>query len=459
MISAVAFAVGFRPDLAAWFIPLGTALALSAVAAREHARGEVAAEAAVAASAGAINDWDKTALAGADHTVLAAPGAPVLRARGTCCAAVRACCGAPAGTPVWRRGADALHAVVWVAASAALLMCVGGSMTFAVGWRWFAPRGAFYAVAAGGDTVSMHAWCVCPPPSVNATIFDYGGAGHSSSDVYGFADARAAAGRRVCTADPPGTGWTRLGAADVTALEMGSFWSLPLLAAMGEPGPFVLVGSSDGGPARIYQAALADPAAVAALVPMQYGVSEFVGVVAYRGWSPAAAQDYARAALTGRLSLCDAIRTLGTTWGLVELIAGASPPPGYTPAQRWAEKNFLNLLHEGQWDLQCRILAAQVRDPASVLLPDVWASSRSLAPAIRVLAIDNPAADPCAGSQSADDCALQRFVVQLNSQFMRNMTTMAPGSRYVAYAGASTGWLGDGASDLAFHTQTIVNWL
>ena len=170
-ISAVAFAVGFRPDLAAWFIPLGTALALSAVAAREHARGEVAAEAAVAASAGAINDWDKTALAGADHTVLAAPGAPVLRARGTCCAAVRACCGAPAGTPVWRRGADALHAVVWVAASAALLLCVGGSMTVAVGWRWFAPRGAFYAVAAGGDTVSMHAWCVGPPPSVNATIF------------------------------------------------------------------------------------------------------------------------------------------------------------------------------------------------------------------------------------------------------------------------------------------------
>ena len=30
-ISAVAFAVGFRPDLAAWFIPLGTALALAAV--------------------------------------------------------------------------------------------------------------------------------------------------------------------------------------------------------------------------------------------------------------------------------------------------------------------------------------------------------------------------------------------------------------------------------------------
>ena len=453
LISAVGFSVGYRPDLAAWYVPLGVALWLSASAAQAHARAEIAAEAAAeAAGCSAINSGkDYAVLGGAD----APPRAP------SRCSALRACACAPAGTPAWRRGVSALHSCLWVAACATLLLCTGGAMTLAAGWRRYPPRGAHYAVAAAGAEVRLHAWCVGPPPSPAArTIFlDIGGAGHSSSDVYGLADALAAAGRRVCAADPPGTGWSRLGAADSSRLDTASTWSLQLLAAMGEPPPFVLVGTMDGGAARIYGAALASPAAVAALVPMQYGVGEFASLAAFRGWAPGAAQAAARSTLAGRLALCDAIRTLGTTWGVVGLVVGASPPPGYTPAASWGEKNFLNLEHEGQWDVQCRMLAAQVRDIGAVFAPDVWQANRSLAPAVRVLAIDNPPADPCAYAQSADDCALARFQTALNSALMRNMTAMTAGSKYTAYTGPALGWLGAGDSNLTFVAATITAWL
>ena len=361
---------------------------------------------------------------------------------------------------MWRRVLAALHAVVWALACTALILCIGGALTLAVSWRRFPAHGGFYEVEVAGATVRMQAWCQGPPPSAAPTIFlDFGGGGHSSSDVYGLADALVAAGRRVCSADPPGTGWTALGSADTTVLDVGTFWSLPLLAAMGEPGPFVLIGSMDGGASRIYLAALATPAAVAALVPMQYGLGEFINIQAFRGWGDAQAQAYAASTLAGRLALCDAIRFLGTTWGVVGLVVGGAPPPGYTPADTWAEKNFLNLMHEGQWDLQCRMLADQVRNPEKNFAPDPWTANRSLASHIRVLALDNPPADPCAYSPSPDDCALQHFSTARNSHFMRNMTTMTPGSAYLRCDACPGSWLGAGDSNLPWITASVIGWL
>ena len=454
VVIAVGFAVGYRLDLFAWSLALGAALAIITAEALAHSRAEASAAAAAAVGVG-INDGSVGKLS-AYVELRGGEGAAPAR-----CAALRACACAPPGSPAWRRCLFATHAVAWALASAALVLCAVGAATVGAGWRRFPPRGALYRVPAGGAMVSMHAWCTGPPPSALPTIFlDIGGGGHSSSDAYGFADALAEAGRRICAADPPGCGWSPLGGADASQListPVDGSWSLQLLATMGEPGPFVLVGTMDGGAPRVYEAALAAPAAVAAVIPMQYGVSEFANLAAYRGWSAAVARQQASAVLAARLVFCDAIRFLGTTWGLVGLFAG-SEPPGYTPAGRWPEKNVLNLEHEGQWDLQCRMLAAQVRDPDSIFAPDIW-ENRTLAGTVRVLAIDNPPADPCAFSTSTDDCALQRFTTAQNSQFMRNMTTMTSGSKYLAYNGSKTGWLGDGASDLAWLTAQIISFL
>jgi hypothetical protein len=428
--SAVLFAVGYRLDAFAWCAALAAAFALVAASAAAAGDGEdKGREVVYAPLNGVLDDVEESAL-------------DALPRGARCVRASRACCCAPPGTPRVGAALFVARGAVWSALVLTSALLVGGAATVAVGWRRFPPRGALYSVPAGGGTVRMHAWCVGERGARPTVFLDVGGGGHSSSDVYGLADALAARGRRVCTADPPGTGWTRLGSAAADAVDDAP-WALPILAQLGEAPPFTLVGTMDGGAARIYAAALAAPDAVAALVPMQYGPPEMATYAAFKGLDAAAAAAYARTTLAGRLGLCDLYRSLAVGWGLI----GAFIPPapaGYKGD--FAAKNFLNLEHEGQWDAQCRMLAAQVRDPASTLGPDIWTANRSLPPRVRVLALANTPADPCAGGLAGDGCAFAKYAVAAAADFMRAMATMTPGSNFTDCGGACDGWLGDGTN-------------
>lgn len=242
-------------------------------------------------------------------------------------------------------------------------------------------------------------------------------------------------------------------------------YTAALIGAMGERGPFVMVGTMDGGAARIYSFALAHPAAVHALVPLEYGEGEFVTARAYHGWDEAAAADYAAATVRSRLGMCDLIRFLPVQWGIMPLFAPSSPT--FVPAGDQGECHFLNLFQEGQWDMQCRYLAAQAADPvAQLLAPDVWAANRSLAPHIPVLSISNVPADPCGGGGGGPPpgsaaCDEARFGAARGVAFARNMTTMTRGSVYMNCAGGDAvcgDWLG-GGSTVPFVTQAVLAWL
>ena len=99
---------------------------------------------------------------------------------------------------------------------------------------------------------------------VEGAVYTYwsevGGGGHSMSDLWGLRDEIVRRGFRYCSYDPPGTGYSSpavsgtgvnnvsgrgSNAGDVSA-DRGGYITDLVMDAMGEKGPFVLMGSMDG---------------------------------------------------------------------------------------------------------------------------------------------------------------------------------------------------------------------
>lgn len=89
-----------------------------------------------------------------------------------------------------------------------------------------------------------------------------------------------------------------------------------LLAAQNEPGPFILLGDMDNGPDRIYEYALAHPATVAALIPMQFCIPEMLTYQMFHNWTYSQTRSYAQATLLQRRTFGDLIRGFGAVWGV-----------------------------------------------------------------------------------------------------------------------------------------------
>jgi pimeloyl-ACP methyl ester carboxylesterase len=384
------------------------------------------------------------------------------------------CC-LPKGTSKKIQIFSCIHSSIWCLASIVLVLLLGGAGTIAAGWRLYPPRGQIYSISLSdysnspaGNSQRIHAWCTGPSTTNLPTLFlDFGGGGHSMSDVYGLQEAFNALGRRVCLYDPPGTGWSALGpgfnaeAGDINPSH--SRLIATLLNQMGEKGPFIWIGSMDGGAERIYQLALERPDLVRALVPMQYGNPEFLAASVYFNQTQTQTETLAKLSLTPRLLFCDIIRFLGIQWGLVSLFVPFDA--NFVPKERQAEKLFLNLFHEGQWDMQCRILAAQVMNPSLALQPSLWYLNRSLASHIPVLAIDNPGTDPCEGIGSplpgSDDCNVLRLAQTMNTAFMKSMTTMTMNSTFIqCIVGqpACIDWMGSGTT-IPFVVTNVMTFL
>jgi len=206
---------------------------------------------------------------------------------------------------------------------------------------------------------------------------------------------------------------------------------------------------------RIYWSALQSPSSVSALVPMQYAPPEMALYAAFKGLDEAGATPYALSQIRSRRSLCDVIRSIGVAWGFVGAVIPSSPSHSYLGD--FAAKNFLNLLHEGQWDMQCRYLSMQIAAPTTLFTPSLWASNRTLQSTVPVFALANSPVDPCAGGLTGDDCAFQQFAERAARDFMQNMTTMTPRSFFEDCSGACDGWLGDGyVTNVAWVTARIL---
>jgi len=471
----ILYLVGFRLDGALWCTPLGAAVALYFAGVTQYERGgrrkkggETAATAPAAGGGAGEGAEEGCYSPVAGESAAAPPSSPSVP-----CARCPPCCVPPPGSSTARKALFVAHGAVWGCATLTLLLLLAGAFTIAYGWHAYPRRGTLYTVHLdGGRVQTLHALCTGPRNASLPTFWlETGGGGHSMSDTWGLQFALNARGRRACSYDPPGTGWSRL--------EVGADWedkggdaalTAGLMASMDEPGPFIMLGTQDGGAVRIYSLALVRPDLVAALVPMQLGEGEFYDRALFNNWSPEQAATHAAAVLRSRLSAGDVIRFVGVHWGIVPMAVGSSPR--FVPPERQAESHFLNLFHEGQWDMQCRYLAAQVRDPAgTVLQTPLWTSDRSLSPLIPVLALDNTPQDggvaACAQAQYAPDgpdCRLLRFSIARQKAFMTAMTVMSAGSAYRNCEGAlgasacAADWLGTGGT-LPFVTAAIFDQL
>jgi len=359
-----------------------------------------------------------------------------------------------AGLPRWARALRTANACLLGAAFVCLALLLGGCWTQAAGYRAYPPRGAFYAVPAdGGCTVEVLAYCTGPRnASLPTFFFDVGGGGHSSSDLYGLQFALNDLGRRVCTYDYPGCGWSGYAVSAAQPPLVGA-----IAAALGEPGPFILVGTMDGGPERIYRYALAHPEDVAALVPIDYGPPEFPTYQQARNLSDAAARAYAEQQLRGRLAFGEFIAAVGVQWGLIGLFA--PPRPTYVPAELAGEQAFLNAHNEKQWATQVYHLAAQVADLSLAFAPSPYTSDRSLDPAIPVFNLFNrrnhtAACEAWGYPPSSADCAALGVELALAYEFAVATTTITPGSELVVCDDCSGFLSGDG--NLAWAVDNIM---
>lgn len=416
------YAVGTRADGSLWSTALLLTASLNLHLARLAAQDEPHAESGASSTSsheqGLLHSWNGGSSVADSHAVsVNKPDSPPASVTG------------PSVAPCWLRTLTVVNAGLRVLGLLLTGLLLGGCWTQAIGWRHYTPRGSFYSIQTPtGETQSVHAWCTGP---VNASLptfwIEVGGGGHSMSDLWGLQFGLNARGRRVCTYDVPGCAWSGY------AVPNQQWITKPLMDAMGETGPFILLATMDDGPERAYRFALDHPEMVRALVPMQYGPPEFLTIQQFHGWSDSKAADFARSQLSARMRLGDVIRGIAVQWGIMPAFL---PPSDYVPEDLAAESRFLNTLNEKQWTTQVDVLASQVEDPTSVLEPDLWTSNRTLDAAIPVVMFFNDVnvTRQCLDSKYAldsEDCALLRYTAEAARNFSIATTTMTPGSRLI----------------------------
>jgi hypothetical protein len=145
-----------------------------------------------------------------------------------------------------------------------------------------------------------------------------------------------------------------------------------LIKEIGEPGPFIMIGTMDDAPTNIYRYAINNPHDVVALIVISYSgvgtewkayqavnskiLSHFVPIH-HRclccwliDWDRSTTIDYAVTQTSLRISLSEIIQSVVVTWGLMEFMI--PPSKYYEPAARIQEQHFLNLVNEKRKSLR-----------------------------------------------------------------------------------------------------------
>jgi pimeloyl-ACP methyl ester carboxylesterase len=212
------------------------------------------------------------------------------------------------------------------------------------------------------------------------------------ADLWGLGEALNKQGYRVCSYDMPGIGFSSFAVKGQREFGEGGNGNLmsTVMDAIGEKGPFLLIGSMDGAGDRVYDFALRHPEKVSAVVIANDAavLNEWALWAAAsrpdgKPVSPKATVDYARSTLKGRLGAGWAM-AFGACWGLIPLFA--PPNPAYVPQRRAREKVFLDVWTEKSWtaNVFSGIVQSLEMSDDELLAPRVFAN-RSIDPDIPVV--------------------------------------------------------------------------
>ena len=203
---------------------------------------------------------------------------------------------------------------------------LGGCWVQATNYQSFAPDGTFVTVGINGVSQRILTQCHGPRSDVVPTIWvEVGGGGHSMSDLWGFRDYMVDTyQRRVCSYDMPGTGWS-----DPRIINQPQITD-QVIEAMAEPGPFICLGSMDGGDVRCLKYCSANPRMCRAVVPIAFGSSgEFQDYVDYYFAGDADRQEaLVETTCAFRKGMGNVINFFAVSWGIIPSVIAA---PEYEP--------------------------------------------------------------------------------------------------------------------------------
>lgn len=241
-------------------------------------------------------------------------------------------------------------------------LLLGGTYLQAHGYRTYKPHGKFIEITyTNGYKQKILTQCVGSRNSAVPTIWvEVGGGGHSMSDLWGLRDyIQTNYGRRYCSYDMPGTGWSD------PSISLQPQITSQVIEAMQEPGPFICLGSMDDGDQRCLIFCVQHPSMCSAVVPVAFGSpSEFQLYCNYYGCSYEEQIALMKNACAQRMTFGNIINFFGVSWGLVNSII---TNPGYVPATLAHESLFLNVLNEKQWGTNTNILYECSKNPSSGL--------------------------------------------------------------------------------------------
>jgi len=213
-----------------------------------------------------------------------------------------------------------------------------------------------------------------------------------------------------------------------------------LMTAANEAPPFILLGTMDGGPERIYDYALKHPEKVTSLIVIDYspGPPEMEVYRIIRDYTAAEAQAYAVETIQGRYFTGNVVRGIAVQWGLMSQFA----PPGttYLPAALQDEKLFLNIYNEKQWQTQMVYLDNQLNIPSLLFDYDLWSTNRTLAASIPVFWLYNNVniTRQCVEYQyTATQCTEAQETQNVYYPYILQATNMTAGSKVIVYEDAT----------------------
>lgn len=221
----------------------------------------------------------------------------------------------------------------------AIIFLFNGGIIQATGPIAFPPRGKFVDLTLStGDLQKIHFECVGPKnASFPVYLADADGT-HGLADFWPMQRNLTTAGRRLCTYDAPGLGYSDRYFSWQHADKSTYYKQLmDALVAEGEGPKFIFIGWG-GGAEPVYKFGLANPSFVAGFVfiDSHYFDILYQFEAKYNDWSKAKMNEYKSIDLTGRVLLFSVIRGLGAPWGLLPLFVTTNAD-GYAWRARFAE--------------------------------------------------------------------------------------------------------------------------
>jgi pimeloyl-ACP methyl ester carboxylesterase len=230
-----------------------------------------------------------------------------------------------------RFGAGCFKCFHWIFA----IFLTAGAIVAATVTAYKAPGTIYSLQLTDGRTTHIHVYCT--GPKNGSTIWLLADAAHGVVDFYGLQDYLAKNGRRVCTQDNPGFGWSDDIIAGIEKDYM-LFYDAMFQAA-NEGSPMVLAAWGGGG-SQVSSYYMKYPNKVKSIIFMDVfspGI-EFESLKYLNNWSDEKLKSYQKIDFMGRVSMGNLILGLGLPWGLMPIfVPMASVPKNFQPPEKAAE--------------------------------------------------------------------------------------------------------------------------